>query len=84
MLFSYFNTAVAVVMISLSAHLYAVRRLRHSRARKISHDFGLPGRSLSSMTLKEAYAIIDVLQTLEFPTAFEKARAYALLKVCVT
>ncbi|KAK5283489.1 hypothetical protein LTS13_008083 [Exophiala xenobiotica] len=32
------------------------------------------------MTLNEADAIIDELQTLEFPTAFDKARAYALLK----
>ena len=74
-----FNTAAAVVGIPLFAYLYIVRRRRYARAHKISRAF--ESRPLSSMTLKEAYAIIEELQTLEFPTAFDKARAYALLKV---
>ncbi|SPN97221.1 uncharacterized protein DNG_00735 [Cephalotrichum gorgonifer] len=72
------NTAALVVGIPLLAYLYIVRRRRYARAHKISRGFA--SRPLSSMTLKEAYAIIEELQTLEFPTAFDKARAYALLK----
>ena len=75
------EVAAAVVTIPVVAYLCYVRGRRYERARKISRQFGSPERPLSSMTLKEAYAIIEELQTLEFPTAFDKGRAYALLKV---
>lgn len=74
-----FNTVVAVVGIPLLSYLLIVRRRRYAQAQRISHPFG--SRSLSSTTLKETYTIIEELQMFEFPTAFDKARAYALLKV---
>lgn len=77
------EVAAAALAITFMAYLFAVRRRRYDRGRKISREFGVT-RPLSSMTLKEAYAIIEQLQTLEFPTAFNKARAYALLKVGLT
>lgn len=62
-------------------YLVYIQRYRFKRKDRLSDPFGRNRRDLSSMTLNEAYAIIEELQTLEFPTAFDKARAYALLKV---
>lgn len=72
----------AIVIFPVLGYLCLVQWRRFQRAEQIARKFGTSSRPLSTMTLKEAYAIIDKLQTLEFPTAFNKARAYALLKVC--
>lgn len=71
-----------VILLPLAVgFLLYIRQYRFQRAKRLSQPYGPKGRQLSSMTLNEADAIIDELQTLEFPTAFDKARAYALLKV---
>ncbi|KIW78408.1 hypothetical protein Z517_08244 [Fonsecaea pedrosoi CBS 271.37] len=75
-----FHYTLGVSMPLIAGYLCYVRYHRYKRERLLSRPFGPSGRPLSSMTLDEAYAIIDQLQTLEFPTAFDKARAYALLK----
>lgn len=61
------------------AYVALVRLLRYRRARSIKLAFH--HRPLSSMTVPEAFLIMQKLQELEFPSAMKKARTMALLKV---
>lgn len=72
-----------IVALAISSYLLLVRCLRNRRAEKIKAGWGDgPGeRALSSMTGEDAFKILLELQELEFPAAFHKARAVALLKV---
>lgn len=71
-----------IVALAVS-YLLLVRCLRYRRAEKIKAGWGDgPGeRPLASMTGEDAFKILLELQELEFPAAFHKARAVALLKV---
>ena len=62
------------------AYLLLVYHLRYQRSRQIKSMFD-NNRPLSTMSTKEAHAIMTQLQELEFPYAFNKARRIALLKV---
>ncbi|KAL4739855.1 hypothetical protein BDV11DRAFT_169629 [Aspergillus similis] len=72
------------IIIGLTSYMALVKRLRYRRKAKIEapfdHAHGIDRRPLSSMTVKEAHAILAQLQELEFPYAFAKARRMALLK----
>lgn len=72
-----------IVAFAISSYLLLVRCLRYRRAEKIKAGWGNgPGkRPLSNMTGEDAFKILLELQELEFPAAFHKARAVALLKV---
>lgn len=70
-----------VLFTLFSVYLILVQCLRYRRTGAITASFLKTGRSLSSMTTKEAHDIIAQLQELEFPSAFAKARRIALLKV---
>lgn len=67
--------------IALTSYMMLVQYLRYNRAAEIEAPFANQKRPLSSMTVKEAHAILVQLQELEFPYAFAKARRLALLKV---
>lgn len=69
------------IIIGFTVYIAVVRLLRYRRMRKIEGPFTHGKRELSSMTTKEAHAIIVQLQEFEFPYAFGKARKIALLKV---
>lgn len=73
----------ALVTLAILSYLLLVRFLRYRRAEKIRAGWGdgLGKRPLSSMTGEDAFKILLELQELEFPAAFHKARAVALLKV---
>ncbi|KAL4753958.1 hypothetical protein BDW72DRAFT_209294 [Aspergillus terricola var. indicus] len=72
------------IVIGLTSYMALVKRLRYRRKARIeapfAHGHGIDRRPLSSMTVKEAHAILAQLQELEFPYAFAKARRMALLK----
>lgn len=72
-----------IVALAILSYLLLVRFMRYRRADKIRAGWGDgPGkRPLSSMTGEDAFKILLELQELEFPAAFHKARAVALLKV---
>lgn len=73
----------SIAALLVLSYLFLVRCLRYRRAEKIKAGWGDgPGkRPLSSMTGEDAFKILLELQELEFPAAFNKARAVALLKV---
>ena len=75
--------SIAACALAISSYLLLVRCLRYRRAEKMKAGWGDgPGeRPLSSMTGEDAFKILLELQELEFPAAFHKARAVALLKV---
>ncbi|KAL5441337.1 hypothetical protein PMIN06_009389 [Paraphaeosphaeria minitans] len=70
------QAAVAVAAL----YILLVRYARFRRAKSIASPFADGGRALSSMTTQEASAIMNQLQSLEFPYAMNKARSVALLK----
>ncbi|KAJ0420679.1 hypothetical protein BJY00DRAFT_323705 [Aspergillus carlsbadensis] len=74
------NRSLAIAILGLVGYIALVRVLRYRRRAEIQTPFANGRRSLSSMTVKEAHAIIAQLQELEFPRAFSKARRMALLK----
>lgn len=73
---------VSAFILFIAAYIILVRVLRYRRMEAIAEPFVQGKRPLSSMSTKEAHDIIAQLQELEFPTAFNKARKIALLKVC--
>lgn len=77
------NSPYTFAALIISSYLLLVRCLRYKRAQKIAAGWGNgPGeRTLSSMTGEDVFKILLELQELEFPSAFHKARAVALLKV---
>lgn len=77
------SSPYTIIAFAISAYLLLVRCLRYKRAERIKAGWGDgPGkRPLSSMTGEDAFKILLQLQELEFPAAFHKARAVALLKV---
>ncbi|KAL5050588.1 hypothetical protein BDW71DRAFT_194358 [Aspergillus fruticulosus] len=68
------------IVLGLTSYMALVKFLRYRRMAKIEAPFAHGRRPLSSMTVKEAHAILAQLQELEFPYAFAKARRMALLK----
>lgn len=77
-LWSKHQLTIAIAFISYIAF---VGLLRYRRMAKIEAPFAPGKKDLSEMTVKEAHAILNQLQELEFPHAFSKARKLALLKV---
>ncbi|KAH7079164.1 hypothetical protein BKA63DRAFT_551572 [Paraphoma chrysanthemicola] len=71
-------TQIAAALTAL--YLVIARCMRFRRAQRIASPFKDGGRPLSSMTTPEAFAIMNQLQSLEFPYAMNKARSIALLK----
>ncbi|KAJ5083104.1 hypothetical protein N7532_012147 [Penicillium argentinense] len=74
------NNIYLVIAMVLASYLALVKSFRYSRMKVIEAAFAPGKRELSSMTVKEAHAIMTQLQELEFPHAFSKARQIALLK----
>jgi hypothetical protein len=74
------NQWLAIVIVFIS-YIALVGLLRYRRMAKIEAPFAPGKKDLSEMTVKEAHAILNQLQELEFPHAFAKARKMALLKV---
>jgi hypothetical protein len=74
------NQWLAIVIVFIS-YITLVGLLRYRRMAKIEAPFAPGKKDLSEMTVKEAHAILNQLQELEFPHAFAKARKMALLKV---
>ncbi|EED14611.1 conserved hypothetical protein [Talaromyces stipitatus ATCC 10500] len=75
-----YNNTHLIIALALTIYLALVRRHRYRRMIEIGRPFTDGKRELSSMTTKEAHAIMAQLQELEFPYAFAKARQIALLK----
>ena len=69
------------VVTGLLIYLTLVRMLRYNRICSIIAPFKDGQRPLSSMTTEESFKIMTQLQSLEFPSALNKARSVALLKV---
>ncbi|KAL4928608.1 uncharacterized protein BDV17DRAFT_281927 [Aspergillus undulatus] len=74
------NNYSLAIFVAISCYIALVRGLRYRRMAKIEAPFINGRRPLSSMTVREAHAVITQLQELEFPYAFAKARRMALLK----
>ena len=77
------NNCSLTIVIALTSFMALGRLFRYRRMAKIEAPFTNCRRSLSSMTVKEAHAVMAELQEMEFPYAFAKARRMALLKVCM-
>jgi hypothetical protein len=75
------NNCSLMIVLALISYMSLVKVLRYRRMADIVAPFSNGRRPLSSMTVKEAHAIMAQLQELEFPHAFAKARRMALLKV---
>jgi hypothetical protein len=69
------------IAIVFTSYIALVGLLRYRRMTKIEAPFAPGKKDMSEMTVKEAHAILNQLQELEFPHAFAKARKMALLKV---
>jgi hypothetical protein len=76
-----FRQPALPLLVSLILYVAVVQAYRHRRKNALAASFVKDGRPLSEMTTTEAYGIISNLQELEFPSAFNKARKIALLKV---
>ena len=64
------------------AYLCLVSSLRYKHMRNMHKRFPYPTRkSLSKMTVEDAFAIHNYLIQLEFPTIFNAATSFALFKV---
>ncbi|PWY75243.1 hypothetical protein BO94DRAFT_474198 [Aspergillus sclerotioniger CBS 115572] len=68
------------ILFIMVIYITLVRHLRYRRKQSIEGPFIYGRRDLSTMTTQEAHIIINQLQELEFPYAFNKARRIALLK----
>ncbi|KAK6527210.1 hypothetical protein TWF281_010400 [Arthrobotrys megalospora] len=77
MVLNYWTCGIAF----LAAYLLTVRFFRYKRRDGVTAKFSGKGRPLSDMTAAEAHEIMTMLQELEFPYAFQKARTISLLKV---
>ncbi|KAK6349300.1 hypothetical protein TWF730_010050 [Orbilia blumenaviensis] len=71
----YFTCGIAFV-----AYLLIVRFFRYRRRDEVVAKYNRKGKPLADMTVEEAHEIMTVLQELEFPYAFQKARTVSLLK----
>src|SRR5690606_16853423 len=67
-----------------AVYLVVARALRNRRRDNIVRSFGYPGRSLSSMTVDEAYEIRKQVANLEFPETIQTSLFFALFKVRFT
>ena len=68
-------------LLAMVSYMVIQRTLRFKRSRELQRSFGFPGRSLSTMTTKEAQAIQSDLGGLEFPAVFQKSLEFALFRV---
>ncbi|KGO42352.1 hypothetical protein PEX1_000950 [Penicillium expansum] len=71
--------AIAIA-IAFASYIALIGFLRYRRMLRIGAPYAPGKKDLSEMTVKEAHAILNQLQELEFPHAFAKARKIALLK----
>lgn len=69
------------IVVTLTSYIVLIKLPRHRRMAEIEGPFANGQRPLSSMTAREAHAIMAKLQEMEFSPAFAKARQKALLKV---